>query len=66
VLGRVPAGGHPEEVVENGIAIPHFAISQRTPYLFRADRSVYALSLKGGPARKLDSVPPLTKQGANA
>jgi len=59
VLCRVPVDGGPEEIVEETMALPSFAISRHAAYVFHKDRGLYAVPLKGGPASTQVTGPPV-------
>jgi Tol biopolymer transport system component len=62
-LLRMHTSGGQEEVVEEGMGFPCFAITAQALYLVRRDMALYALPHSGGQARKITSVPPFDSGG---
>jgi dipeptidyl aminopeptidase/acylaminoacyl peptidase len=54
---RIPVDGGAEEIMEDGLALPSFAIGRRALYFVRADMNLYSQDLAGGTAKSLGPAP---------
>jgi hypothetical protein len=57
MIGRIPVNGGPEEIVEDGLPFPWFALTQASLYAIRSDKALYAIPLAGGVACRVPNLP---------
>ena len=57
VLCRIPVEGGPEEVVQDAISLPAFAVSRSAAYTFHKDRALHSAPLPGKLSKKRDAEP---------
>jgi Tol biopolymer transport system component len=56
-LCRIPTGGGPEEIVQDGLALPSFSLGEDALYYVRRGMMLYSQPLPGGPERKVGLLP---------
>jgi Tol biopolymer transport system component len=57
MIGRVPIDGGPEEIVEDGLAFPWFAVTKNSIYAVRSDMALHAIPLNGGEPIRVQNLP---------
>jgi hypothetical protein len=53
---RIPVDGGTEDIVQDGLALPFFAIGRHALYFIRADMNLYAQALSGGRIESLGTI----------